>query len=276
MTMMTESTRAAIKGYLDGFIKGVVDAHKKESNTKTSRTVAPKSSARRATLKPFHEAILPAEVRRISSFERSFSTSLGATFEECAFLIAKQIHKKAERNFNNPAVMIPLLAARKIEELVAENNAIGMTRLFPELVEEVLAAHGAENIPRHAIADLYFQRYDGSEWFFEIKSPQPNKGQCLEVTQRLLTIQAIQALSNKATKTYTYFAMAYNPYGYRKDYAWSFANRHLDMKNQVLLQGEFWNVVGDDPDTYDELLSIFSEVGRAKGKYIVDELAFSI
>ena len=48
------------------------------------------------------------------------------------------------------------------------------------------------------------------------------------------------------------------------------------MKNQVMIQDEFWSVVGDDPATYDELLSIYTEVGTAMGKFIVDELAFSI
>lgn len=32
-----------------------------------------------ATLKPFHDAILPEELRKASAFERSFSTRLGAT-----------------------------------------------------------------------------------------------------------------------------------------------------------------------------------------------------
>jgi hypothetical protein len=32
---------------------------------------------------------------------------------------------------------------------------------------------------------------DGTELFFEIKGPKPNKGQCLEVTQRLLRFQLL-------------------------------------------------------------------------------------
>lgn len=270
--MIDQATRLAIKGYLEGFIQGVVEQHTFSNSARAVTKSVAGNRHKESSFKPFHEAILSEEIRRISTFERSFSTSLGSTFEQCAYLIAKQVHKKAERNFKGPNIPIPAAAVAKIEEIVAEDNARGMARTFHELIEEVLSAVGQETVSRPAIADLYFEKHDGSEWFFEIKAPQPNKGQCLEVIQRLLTIQAIHRFSGK--KVNTYFAMAYNPYGERNKYAWSFAKRHLDMRNQVLLQEEFWTVVGDDPRTFAELLDIYREVGREKSKYIIDKLAF--
>jgi hypothetical protein len=264
--------RSAIKGYLEGFIQGVVEQHTVGDTTKAVSKAKTNQRSKASYSKPFHEAILSEEVRRISTFERSFSTSLGSTFEQCAYLIAKQVHKRAERGFRGPNIPIPAAAVMKIEEIVAGNNIYGMSREFPELIREVLSAVSAETVSRPAIADLYFEKHDGSEWFFEIKSPQPNKGQCLEVTQRLLTVQAIHRFSGRQANTY--YAMAYNPYGERSKYGWSFANRHLDMQNQVLLQEEFWTVVGDDPRTFAELLDIYREVGKEKSKYIIDKLAF--
>ena len=68
--------------------------------------------------------------------------------------------------------------------------------------------------------------------------------------------------------------MAYNPYSDRQNYSWPRAKRHLDLNDQVLLQEEFWEIVGKDSNTYKELLAIYEEVGREKGKDMIDQLAF--
>jgi hypothetical protein len=43
---------------------------------------------------------------------------------------------------------------------------------------------------------------------------------------------------------------------------------------QVLLQEEFWEIVGKDSNNYKELLAIYEEVGREKGKDMIGQLAF--
>lgn len=45
------------------------------------------------------------------------------------------------------------------------------------------------------------------------------------------------------------------------------------MQNQVLLGAGFWTLVGGK-GTYEELLEIYQEVGREKGKAMIDALAF--
>jgi hypothetical protein len=67
--------------------------------------------------------------------------------------------------------------------------------------------------------------------------------------------------------------MAYNPYGSRSNYKHSFAVKHLDMKNQILLEDEFWDIVGGK-GTFAELLSIYREVGEEKGRQVMDRLAY--
>lgn len=68
--------------------------------------------------------------------------------------------------------------------------------------------------------------------------------------------------------------MTYNPYGARvEDYRHRFALQYLDMENQVLLGAQFWTLVGGE-GTYEELLGIYAEVGREKGKAMIDTLAF--
>ena len=268
--MINEETRAAIKGYLEGFIQGLIEQHRPEVRRAIVREDRESYSSSRGVLKPFHEAIIPPEILRISSFERSFSTKLGTTFEECARLIALQTYAVAERGYRASGTM-PAAAAAKIEEIVSRINE-GHTPDFPALIAEVLKVSDEEWVERPAIADLYLMDKAGHEYFFEIKSPKPNKGQCLEVPERLLRIHAIKQKNRPYVNAY--FAMAYNPYGTRlEDYRHSFSLQYLDMQNEVLLGADFWTLVGGE-GTYEELLEIYREVGREKGKAMIDALAF--
>src|SRR5215216_6115281 len=100
--MIKAQTRALIKGYLEGFIDGLVQQHKPIE--KPPRLIKDEIDnteilADDAGYKPFHQAIIPEQILRISSFERSFSTKLGSTFEECARQIALQTYKTVKRGF---------------------------------------------------------------------------------------------------------------------------------------------------------------------------------
>ena len=68
--------------------------------------------------------------------------------------------------------------------------------------------------------------------------------------------------------------MGYNPFGSTKaKYTWSFARNYFPIEEGCLIGNEFWTVVGG-PSTFEELLSIYLEVGREKTKYMLDSLAF--
>jgi len=249
---------------------GLMEQHRPEIRRAMAREARVSYSSSRGILKPFHEAIIPPEILRISAFERSFSTRLGTTFEECARLIALQTYTVAERGYRASGKM-PAAAAVKIEEIVSRINE-GQTPDFPALIAEVLQVSDEEWVERPAIADLHLRDKAGHEYFFEIKSPVPNKGQCLEVAERLLRIHAITQKNRPYVNAY--FAMAYNPYGARlEDYRHSFSLQYLDMQHEVLLGADFWTLVGGE-GTYEELLEIYREVGREKGKAMIDALAF--
>ena len=234
--MIREETRGALKAFVEGFIQGLTEQRCPEF-----------------TLTPMGEA-----------------RAMYSSFEECARLIALQTYDVAERGYRATGKM-PAAAASKIEEIVTRINE-GQTPDFPALIAEVLQVSDEEWVERPAIADLYLKDKAGHEYFFEIKSPVPNKGQCLEVTERLLRIHAIAQKNRPYVNAY--FAMAYNPYGTRlEDYRHSFSLQYLDMQNQVLLGADFWTLVGGK-GTYEELLGIYREVGREKGKAMIDALAF--
>ena len=89
------------------------------------------------------------------------------------------------------------------------------------MIEAVLEAQKTNHLVRRSVkADLYVLSRDGRKFFFEIKGSKPNKGQCLEVIQRLLRYHLLCGLSRPDAQSY--YAMAYNPYGpNRSDYKWS-------------------------------------------------------
>ena len=218
--MITKETRLKIKGYLEGFIQGIIDeATKSEFDPKKLRPLRKNST--RGDLKPFHESLLPDGILKVTEFERSFSTKLGTTFEECARLIAVDNHKYAQRGYHVKG-KISLRAIKRIEEITSKISSGGMKSKFDDLVKEnVKLADDNKGVERICIADLYIAKKDGTEVFIEIKSPKPNKGQCLEATARLLQIHGI--LHTKYPRVKAYYATAYNPYGIdKKTYKHSF------------------------------------------------------
>ena len=268
--MITKNTRQLIKGYLEGFIQGMIE-EKTESGFNPKQLRPMRLESKKGDIKPFHESLLPDGLLTITEFERSFSTKLGTTFEECARLIALDNHKDAKRGHRVEGE-ISLQAIKRIEEIVSEIGADGMRSRYLDFVKEIIGIAGnGKSIERTSIADLYIEKKDGMKFFIEIKSPKPNKGQCLEANSRQLQIHGITHKEDPKVKVY--FASAYNPWGVDKStYKHSFTVKYMDLENQVLLGKEFWDLIGG-AGTYEEILEIYQEVGREKGPDMLDQLA---
>ncbi|NLJ57074.1 MAG: TdeIII family type II restriction endonuclease [Firmicutes bacterium] len=277
MTAISPVTRIKIKAYLEVFIEDLIKEYK-DRKIPVLGNAAEYLNKRsyRGQLKPFHAAIIPTEILRINEFERGFSSSLGSTFEECARLIALEHHREVYRSFDVTGE-VSTTAINEIEhqislfEHAAENK--GQKPSFEKMVNDVLSSREGGNLEnRVARADLFIHSKDGTFYFFEIKSPMPNKGQCLEVTQRLLRFHLLKGQPRPVVNAY--YAMAYNPYGpNREQYKWNFALNYLPFDQALVVGQEFWNIIGG-PTAYKELLEIYQEVGREKSKYMLDALAF--
>jgi hypothetical protein len=277
MTAISSTTRATIKAYLEVFIENLVEEYRGRvmpNSGKPSEYLIQQSPKGR--LKPFHAAIIPPEMLRINEFERGFSSRLGTTYEECARLIALEHHNEAYRGYDLTGE-ISLAAINEIEHQLSifEHTANNRDHKpsFEEMIQCVLDARREDDLEERSVrADLYIRARDGTQFFFELKSPMPNKGQCLEVTQRLLRFHLLCGQSRPAVQSY--FAMAYNPYGpMRADYRWSFARMYTPFDQAVVIGDEFWDIVGG-PTAYEELLGVYQEVGHDKSKYMLDALAF--
>ena len=227
-------------------------------------------------LKPFYAAIVSSEILQITAFERGYMTSVGTSLEETALWIASDYHRVAERGY----VLRGTVSSNALSELDSQvehyerkSRNKAQRPGLDEMVDRILNVNnGDKSEPREIIADLYVLGSDGTEYFFEMKSPKPNKDQCLRMTRRILLTHALKDRPRPTVKSY--FAMTYNPYGnLRTEYKWSMPQNYMPFKDSVLIGEEFWNFIGG-PTTYEELLSIFRYVGKVKRKYIVDALAF--
>ncbi|MCT7950375.1 TdeIII family type II restriction endonuclease [Ancylothrix sp. C2] len=277
MSAISYRTRASIKAYLEVFIENLVEKYRKRNLPSVDgSTPYLKQKSSKGRLKPFHAAIISPEMLRLNEFERGFSTSLGTTFEECAKLIAFEHHREAHRSYDITGE-VSQAAINEIERQIAifeiSSKSQRQKPSLEEMIQSVFNARKDDDlVTRTSRADLYILTKEGKHLFFEIKSPQPNKGQCFEVTQRLLRFHLLSAKNYPRVEAY--YAMAYNNFGpNRSDYKNSLVKTYTPFDDSVIIGQEFWHIVGGET-AYEELLEIYEEVGREKSKYIIDALAF--
>jgi hypothetical protein len=129
-----------------------------------------------------------------------------------------------------------------------------------------LAAQFPEGQSERQAIDLYVRHRDGTELFFEMKTPGPNKDTSRAMKQAILTIMAMK----KGQRAEAFASMAYNPYsrsGAGTPYTWNYALQFLELETDLLVARAFWERIGD-VDTYDDLLEISDRVGLELDNYL--------
>jgi Type II restriction endonuclease, TdeIII len=184
--------------------------------------------------------------------ERSFSTRLGNLHEKIAAVIAAEVHAEV-RQPHDLSGAIPVLSREFITQRV---SALERREADPDASyeREQIFSHFGNEVNAATRIDLYIRTHAGEEHYFEIKSAKPNKGQCIEMEQRLLTVLAIR----RQDSTHTWWGVPYNPYG-RGDYRWVYPLAFFDFEHEVLLGQPFWGFVGN-AGAYEELLVVYREV----------------
>lgn len=204
-------------------------------------------------LAPFHDALVPG-IRGLG--ERGFSTALGNLHERIALEVASDVHAEARRA-HDLAGNLPVLAREFITQRIdqLEHRDAGPDHAYER--EQLLGAFGAE-VSEGTRIDLYVRKHDGTEHYFEMKSAKPNKGQCIEMKQRLLTVLGIRRDHN----VFVAWGVPYNPYGTAHAYAHPYPARFFDFAHEVRLGDDFWNFLGADSGTYERLLDLYRDVGE--------------
>src|SRR5207248_5613948 len=107
---------------------------------------------------------------------------------------------------------------------------------------------GGKDISTTVICDIYAKNTKTNERFtFEVKAPLPNSDQTKVSKEKMLKLYAMDPCQIDGA----YYALPYNPYGKRENYAWSFPARWFNMRKDavVLIGDDFWEKVGG-PGTY--------------------------
>lgn len=209
---------------------------------------------------PFGSRLVPNEIWKGSKFERSFVTTFGqGVYEQVALEIARGSGAYAENQYAEK-VTLNSWQEEGISNLLAEQRT-GASKGAPEWNQEVNHLTTL-NTPRtttvNTIFDLYVKRENGREEYYSLKTVKPNLDQT-EIAKRDMLYMSVAKPSSC-----TFFSLPFNPYGEGNQYKWSMPYKLFDMNNSpaVLIGANFWNTVGNDPNTYDELLVIFDELGH--------------
>lgn len=183
-------------------------------------------------LTPFHDALVPG-ITLLG--ERSFSTRLGNRHEKIAAAVAAQVHAEV-RQPHDLSGAIPVLSREFITQRI---GALERREARPDAQyeREQIFSHFGNEVNAATRIDLYIRTHAGEDHYFEIKSAKPNKGQCIEMKQRLLTALAIQ----RQESTHGWWGVPYNPYG-RGEYRHVYPLAFFDFKHEVMLGQPFWDL----------------------------------
>lgn len=245
--MIGEAAQENVSGLLHGFMDTWIGKQYEELRRIEEEGVSPSG-----VLAPFHDA-LPG-IRGLG--ERGFSTALGNLHERIALEVASDAHAEAHRAHDlsgNLPVLAREFITQRIDQL--EDGAARPDHAYER--EQLLGSFGAE-VPEGTRIDLYVRTHEGTEHYFEMKSAKPNKGQCIEMKQRLLTVLGIR----RDEGVFVSWGVPYNAYGTAEAYAHPYPVRFFAFAAEVKLGPEFWNFVGDADGTFDLLLDLYRNVGE--------------
>jgi len=238
-----EQVRLLLRAFMEGWIA---------KQYEEIRTIEEEGASPAGILAPFHDALVPG-IRGLG--ERGFSTALGNLHERIALVVAEDAHREARRAYDLNG-RLPVLAREFITQRVAQLDARQAVPDHAFERDQLLGAFGAE-VPASTRIDLSITTQGGDEHFFEIKSAKPNKGQCIEMKQRLLMALGMR----RAANVHVWWGVPYNPYGTLGAYAHPYPKAYFDFEAEVKMGSAFWNFVGDDEGSYELLLDLYRAVG---------------
>lgn len=217
---------------------------------------------------PFGYRLVPIEVWKGSKFERSFVTILGqGIFEQIAKIIAEGTQAIA-RNQETVNITINSWKNEKIAEILSDHRESNRQPNWNNEIDELMALSNPQTLSVNVKFDLYIERENGQKEYYSLKTVKPNLDQT-EMAKR----DMLRTKTSIDEDVETYFALPYNPAGEGNNYrsaGHSIPYKIFDMDHDpcVLIGKDFWNKVGDNENTYDELLELFSEMGEHYSRVI--------
>ncbi len=198
--------------------------------------------------KPLYAALVPDEIFKGSHFERRFVTPFGDVWEKLAVVVAKEFHGHCEKGHMISGT-IPKEGLRRIQEILArlEHPGKGAARIRPDWDAELAYIRSGKGklLPVDVYCDILIDSQEtGKKYAFELKAPLPNSDQTKVSKEKMFKLMAM----TPSAVDHVFYALPYNPYGKKENYAWSFPARWFDMRNDssVLIGSEFWDLIGGE------------------------------
>lgn len=208
---------------------------------------------------PFHFSLLGKDRMALYSFMQSLLTTFGTSiFEPVAAALAQTKFARVETQYvvgNTIYSQCQQCVQTIINELTiqAKPNKINeLSRLNNSLSGEI-------NSLRPMKVDLFLETETGEQYFFDLKTAKPNKGDFQKYKQTLLEWAGIAYTNDKDLKVHSLIAIPYNPYHPEPYQFWTLAGM-LDLKEELMVAERFWNFLGGE-GAYDELLECFESAG---------------
>lgn len=213
---------------------------------------------------PFHIRLLGQDRVALFSFIQSINTTLGTSvFEQVAAIIATLHFKRAVhqyKEFNNTISSESQVVIQQImDDLKVAKKAPNKVLETAEILKVAQLAP-FKKIKRPRI-DLFLESADGTEYYFDLKTAKPNLDEIVGFKRKILEWIAIRGVVNPKPNIYTALAIPYNSYEPQPYDRWTFQGM-FDSSKEMKVAGEFWDFLGG-PNTYQELLKVFEEVGFA-------------
>lgn len=212
--------------------------------------------------KPLYAALVPDEIFKGSHFERRFTTPFGSAWEKLALAVGKAHHGHCEQGAAVEGT-VGEESLRRIQEVLnrLEHGSGGAKKQKPSWNEELeyITAGGGSPIPVSVTCDILIKSArTGRTCAYELKGPLPNSDQTKVSKEKMFKLLAME---NRPVD-FAYYALPYNPYGKKDDYAWSFPARWFDMRRDpcVLIGEELWDSVGGK-GTYRLFISELNKLG---------------
>lgn len=212
--------------------------------------------------KPFQYALFTKKGYLAKGFIHGCETALGNWHEAIAKLIAQENFKVAKKLQGNEKLKgaITQEAQKVFENIISDLDSVKREPNHKNEANEIYAASQGDKKEENRIqtVDLYLEKDDGEEIYFEIKGPKPNKNEMRAAKRDLMEIYAIRARAGKKVKIF--LGMYYNPYAPQEYQRWT-CLKFFNKGGDFLIGKEFWDYLGGS-GAYEQLIAIYETVGE--------------
>lgn len=212
--------------------------------------------------KPFQYALFTKKGYLAKGFIHGCETALGNWHESVAKIISNENFKIAKKLQGKEKLKgkITNEAQKIFGNIISDLESV---KREPDHKKESTEIYNASQgnkkfVNRTQTVDLYLERDNGEEIYFEIKGPKPNKNEMKAAKRDLLEIYAIKAKERK--KVQIFLGMYYNPYEPKEYQRWT-CIKFFDKGKDFLIGKDFWDFLGG-LGAYEDLIKIYEKVGE--------------